>query len=113
MENIENLSEAELQVVITNAQRALYERQTSKRKDGLAQIKAIAADIGVAVEIIEQGQSGSAKGGARGNAKGGKVAIKYRDASDPSHVWTGRGMAPRWIKEAEAAGRSRDQYLVQ
>ena len=109
MQDIENLSETELQAVITNAQRALYERQTSKRKDGVAQIKSIAADIGVAVEIIEQGQGGSAKG----NAKGGKVAVKYRDVSDPSHVWTGRGMAPRWIKEAEAAGRSRDQYLVQ
>ena len=27
-------------------------------------------------------------------------------------TWTGRGKAPRWISEAESAGKSRDQFLI-
>ena len=51
------------------------------------------------------------------NAKGsrgprGPVAPKYRHP-ESGDTWTGRGKAPRWITEAEAAGRKRDEFLIQ
>lgn len=42
----------------------------------------------------------------------GPVPPKYRHP-DTGETWTGRGKAPRWITEAETAGRSRDEFLIQ
>ena len=39
-----------------------------------------------------------------------KVAIKYRD--EKGNTWTGRGKTPRWLVEAEKAGRSRDAFKI-
>ena len=49
-----NLSETELQSVIQNAEKALKEKQASKRKEVIAQIKELAASIGVSVDIKEE-----------------------------------------------------------
>lgn len=39
------------------------------------------------------------------------VPPKYRHPKTGA-TWTGRGRAPRWISEAEAKGKSRDQFLI-
>ncbi len=39
------------------------------------------------------------------------VPAKYRNP-ETSETWTGRGKAPRWITNAEAEGKSRDQFLI-
>lgn len=40
------------------------------------------------------------------------VPPKYRHPETLA-TWTGRGRAPRWISEAEAAGISRDTFLIE
>ncbi|OZI61345.1 H-NS histone family protein [Bordetella genomosp. 11] len=40
------------------------------------------------------------------------VAPKYRHP-DTGETWTGRGKAPRWLTAAEAAGASRETFLIQ
>ena len=106
--NIETLSESELSALVDKANQALRERQASKRKETLAQIMALAASVGVAVEILEKGPRPN--GGAA--AKGSKVAVKFRDPANPKHKWTGRGMAPVWLRALEAGGRSREEFRV-
>jgi DNA-binding protein H-NS len=39
-----------------------------------------------------------------------KVAIKFRDSAGNS--WTGRGKTPRWLVEAEKAGKNRDAFRI-
>ena len=39
-----------------------------------------------------------------------KVPVKYRDKHD--NTWTGRGKTPKWIVEAETAGKSRGEFRV-
>jgi DNA-binding protein H-NS len=39
------------------------------------------------------------------------VPVKYRHPQT-GQTWTGRGKAPRWVTEAEAAGQSRTTFLV-
>ena len=39
------------------------------------------------------------------------VPPKYRHPQTGA-TWTGRGKAPRWITEAEAEGKSREQFLI-
>ncbi|AOB31890.1 DNA-binding protein [Bordetella sp. H567] len=40
------------------------------------------------------------------------VAPKYRHP-DTGETWSGRGKAPRWLTAAEAAGASRESFLIQ
>jgi DNA-binding protein H-NS len=39
------------------------------------------------------------------------VPPKYRNPETDA-TWSGRGKPPRWITEAEAAGKSRDSFLI-
>jgi len=104
MTDFNNLSEAEIQALIDNAERALKERMNSKRKEVLAQIKELAASIGVTVEIGESDK--------RSERKGSKVAAKYRNPADASQTWTGRGLAPKWMQELLAAGRDKADFEI-
>ena len=47
----------------------------------------------------------------RGNSVG-KVKPKYRDPSDPTQTWSGRGRPPRWMQERINAGENKDDYLI-
>jgi DNA-binding protein H-NS len=38
------------------------------------------------------------------------VAIKYRD--EAGNTWTGRGKTPRWLVEAEKAGKPRESFKI-
>jgi len=42
--------------------------------------------------------------------KGKKVPMKYRDQSGNS--WSGRGITPKWLKQAEKNGQKREEFLV-
>ena len=42
--------------------------------------------------------------------KGKKVPVKYKD--EKGNKWSGRGFAPKWITEAEKAGKDRSQFAV-
>lgn len=66
-------------------------------KDKMAQHGITVADLG--------GRGGRAPG------KKSKVAPKYRDPAS-GDTWSGRGRLPRWLADAEAAGKSRDQFLI-
>ena len=49
------------------------------------------------------------------NARASKPAVvKYRDTAPgcDNNTWSGRGLAPLWLKRYEAAGRSRTEFLV-
>ena len=43
-------------------------------------------------------------------AKGKKAPIKFRDNN--GNKWSGRGRAPKWITEAEKAGKDRSSFAV-
>lgn len=104
-ENISNLSEQELAELIAQASKQLEHKRGSKKRETIAQIKELAASIGVQVEITDGGNKTTSRAGS-------KVAVKYRDPSNPKHVWTGRGMKPRWLKALIDSGRSIEEFLV-
>ncbi len=99
-----NLSENELQSVIKNAEKALKEKQTTKKKEVIAQIKELAASIGVNV-IIQEDDKRSAR-------KGIKVAAKYRNPEDPTQTWTGRGVAPKWMQALINKGHDKSEFEI-
>lgn len=104
MTDFNNLSESEIKALIDNAEKALKDRQSSKRKEVVAQIKELAASIGVAVEIIE--------GEKKTERKAGKVAARYRNPNNSTQTWTGRGLAPKWMQELLASGRDKSEFEI-
>jgi len=103
--NLNDMSEAELNNVIENAKKALKEKQDSKRKEVLSKIKELASSIGVNVEIGDSGSKASSR-------KGSSVPIKYRDPANPNNKWTGRGMKPKWLKELLDKGRNLAEFEI-
>ncbi|BBL69994.1 H-NS histone family protein [Methylogaea oryzae] len=104
-QNLNVLSETQLQEVIENAHRALRDKQQSRRKEVFAEIRRLAASVGVTVEISEGDKPSRA-------TRTGKVAAKYRNPSNPSQTWTGRGMKPVWLRDLLNSGRSIDEFAI-
>lgn len=103
-DNLSELSEAELAAMIEKARKALKEKQEGKRKEIIAQIKELAASIGVTVDIAEP-----AKAAVR---KGSRVPVKYHNPANPSDKWTGRGMKPKWLRELLEQGRRLEEFEI-
>lgn len=103
MIDIQNLSPEELQALIKDAESALQSKQAGMRKQVIAQIKELAASIGVTVEITDNKQS---------KKSSSSVAAKYANPANPSETWTGRGLAPKWMKELLDQGRNKDEFLI-
>ena len=104
MTDLTKLSEAELQAVIDKAEKALKERQSSKRKEVIAQIKELAASIGVNVEIHDADKNV--------DRKSSKVAARYRNPADHLQTWSGRGLAPKWMQALIASGRDKSEFEI-
>lgn len=106
-EQYNTMSDDELQQIIRNAERAIEERRRSKRKEIEVQIRRLADSIGMDVQLIERETK------PRGSSmKGAKIPPKYRHPSNSQLQWTGRGVVPKWLKELEAQGRSKDEFLI-
>lgn len=56
--------------------------------------------------------AGKAKAGPAHKNKGAKVKPKYRNSANPEQTWAGRGMRPRWMSEAIAAGKNEKDFLI-
>ena len=104
MTDLNKLSVNELQAMIDNAESALKVKQASRRKEVFSQIKALAASVGVTVEIHE-----SDKKKAR---KVTKVAPKYRNPDNAEMTWTGRGVMPLWMRALIESGRDKSEFLI-
>ena len=89
-----------------NAQKALQERQVSKRKEVLSEIKVLAASIGVTLDISDT------LSGKTPSRKVAKIPVKYRNPHNKSETWTGRGVKPRWLRNLIEQGRRIEDFAV-
>ena len=121
------LSATALKARIDELQKQLASAEANK-VPAINKVRALMKELGVTLEDLGEGKSPGrrgrpakatqANGAAAANGRNGgkpktaraKVAIKYRDES--GNTWTGRGKRPRWMVEAEKAGKSRDSFKV-
>ena len=89
----------------------LQARLGEARAEGMAKIVAIVQEFGFTADEMNKALSGKVSAGKRGKGKGTgtKAAPKYRDPVSGS-TWTGRGVAPAWIKNV--AKEDRGQFLI-
>ena len=93
------------------AQREALDRQieaTSKqvRDDGIANVRAMMTEYGLTLADLSIRAAPKVR-----VAPGKKVAAKYRDKST-GETWSGRGLQPKWLKAALAAGRKIGDFTV-
>jgi DNA-binding protein H-NS len=102
--NIENMSFAELSAMQARIERAKVEKQSAERAALKKKLTDMAKDAGFDVRDLLDG---------RGKGKRGKVAVKYRDPSNPENTWTGRGRMPRWMVAATKGGKAKkEDFLI-
>jgi len=84
-----------------------------ERADAIARVRAMMIEYGLTMaDLSAKPAARGAKPAAKSAAKpAGKVAAKYRDRST-GDTWSGRGLQPRWLRAALAAGRRLDEFAV-
>jgi len=117
------LQKTKLQKEISRLQKKMQGLDSKQRTPKIAAIVKIMQDFDISVEEVSAALS---KG--RGVRGAGRVAVKRVSAIKgrtlgPAPIryrhpisgatWSGRGRAPRWLADAEAAGQHRDQFLIQ
>jgi DNA-binding protein H-NS len=100
---------ASLQELIAQKEALELEIERTKQKDrgdAIAKVRALMDEYGLTSADL------SAKRGPKPRAgKGNKVAAKYRNAAT-GDTWSGRGLQPKWLKAALAAGSKLSDFAV-
>ena len=98
-----------LQELIARKEALEKEIELTKRQDrsaAVAKVRSLMSEYGLTMADL------SSKGGVKSNAgKGSKVAAKYRNAAT-GESWSGRGLQPKWLKAALAAGKKLGDFAL-
>ena len=87
-------------------ERQIEQAQQQSRSEAITKVRALMDEYGLTATDL------SNKAGAKPRAgKGNKVAAKYRNAAT-GEAWSGRGLQPKWLKAALAAGRKLTDFSV-
>jgi DNA-binding protein H-NS len=82
----------------------IAEAQRAERAGAVAQVRALMAEHGLTVADLSTKSAVTRRVGA-------KVAPKYRDAAT-GDTWSGRGLQPRWLKQALASGKKISDFAI-
>ena len=92
---------AALQQQIAELQKQAEEVRRQEIAQVIADIKATMAQYGITVADLA----------SPAKRTGSVVKAKYRDPVSGKE-WSGRGIQPKWLREAVAAGRTREEFAV-
>ncbi len=111
MTDYETLSRKELMALRANIDKAIAAVGDRDRRNALKAAEAAAREHGFTLDELMPLMGGSRGRGRRAEgaaaaASGPASAPRYRNPDNPDQTWSGRGRRPRWVHEAEAAGRS-------
>ena len=86
-------------------------RKAEKRQR--QRVKGLVAEVRAKVKaLIKAAAAKSASKGKKKAKRGYKVKPKYRNPDNPSQTWAGRGLKPRWYRQALASGRTEKDLLI-
>jgi DNA-binding protein H-NS len=93
----------------------IAEAQRAERSQAIQRVRELMAQYGLTLaDLGKPGPTGAPKSIAKAGRKGkplGKVAPKYRDSAT-GDTWSGRGLKPKWLVAALAAGRTLDEFKL-
>lgn len=91
--DLEELTIAEAQELLSNIEQELRERSSRKRSEALKQIRQIVQGHGLRYEDVISA--------IRTTATRKKAPPIYRNPDNPRQTWSGKGEAPDWFKSAK------------
>lgn len=100
---------ATLQELLTQKEALDREIEQTKKRDraeAIAKVRALMSEYGLTLSDLSNKAAPATRAGVRA-----KVPAKYRDAAT-GDTWSGRGLQPKWLKAALAAGRKIDDFKV-
>ncbi len=86
----------------------IAETQRAERAEAVAQVRALMGQYGLTLADIGSKGPAAPKRAAGGS---GKVAAKYRNPAT-GDTWSGRGLKPKWLAAALAAGRTLADFAL-
>ena len=99
----------ELMAAHIDIEKRIGEMQREARVGSIAKVRALMAEFGLTVaDITGKAPSGRVSGAVKPK---GKVAVKYHNSATGDN-WSGRGLQPRWLKAALAAGAKVTDFAV-
>lgn len=90
-------------------QRQLTDALKQERSGVISQIKALMVEHGLTPEDLVGGKA--SKVSSKGKANRAAVAPKYRDSAT-GNTWSGRGLKPKWLTAALAAGKVIEDFKI-
>ena len=90
-------------------ERKIQETQRSERAAAIEKVRALMAEFVLSVEDLN-GKAPASSGRKKSGDGTRKAAVKYRDSA--GNTWSGRGLQPRWLKEALAGGKALQDFAV-
>ena len=99
----------DLQKLIANE---ISTRMDQERHEAVFKVQKIASELGMSLEELIASTSRKSPVAKTAKVVRNPAAVKYRHPQDPELTWTGRGMAPKWFKDFQAANGSVDALLV-
>ena len=109
--DLSSLSEDDLSALAERIEQELRSRRDTKRRDFFASIRKQAEALGVAPEEVAAELARKATTPPVTDRRS-TVAPKYRNPTNPSETWAGRGVKPRWMQALLAQGKSMDDFRI-
>lgn len=101
--NVDKLSLKDLLDLEGRVKKAIVVAREREKSEVRQEMLALAARRGLSItDVFGNGKA----------AKGGKVAIKYRNPEKPTETWTGRGRQPKWLVAALKKGAKVGDFAV-
>lgn len=110
--DLKSMTRKELEKLKTNVERELARAIERDKKAAIAAAQKAAREHGFALDEITDANKPAKAVKPKKKAKVASATPKYRHPENPAVTWSGKGRQPKWIKEAEEAGRSRDEFLI-
>lgn len=88
-------------------EKQIVDAQREEKASAIAQVKALMAQYGLTPADLGPRAAAVPKR----SGPSGKVAPKYRDPAS-GDTWTGRGLQPKWLRAALAAGRKLSDFAL-
>lgn len=107
---MESLSVKDLTELIAAAENMRREKQQEAKSTMLAKWKAEAAEAGLTLDAVTAADSPVEPEKKERKVMKGNVPVKYRGPN--GEEWSGRGRLPKWVQEAEAEGKSREEFRI-
>jgi len=110
--DLKAMTRTELEKLKTSVERELTRTIERNRKAAIAAAQKATREHGFDLNEIVGAEKPAKVNKTKKKPKTVAAPPKYRHPENPEVTWTGKGRQPKWIKEAEAAGRSRNVFLI-